>query len=191
MDKRDYLPTAIIISIFASEKEKKWESVMKKRIIAGIFLILALSAWSMELQPPMDDYWISSGSGYRKDPMGGKEESQLHKGLDLVGPHLSPVKAAAAGVVAEHWPAPNGYYKGHPIYGGVVVIDHLNGTFTLYGHLSTTYVGEGDRVEAGEIIGRQGNTGVSTGEHLHFEVIVNPLIYLSGGPNTGLDGTVR
>jgi murein DD-endopeptidase MepM/ murein hydrolase activator NlpD len=164
---------------------------MKQRIIIGLLLMLAFSAWSLELLPPMDSFWISSGSGYRDDPMGGKEESQLHKGLDLVGPHRAPVKAAAAGVIAEHWPAPNGYYKGHPIFGGLVVIDHLDGTLTLYGHLSTTYVGEGDRVEAGEIIGRQGNTGISTGEHLHFEVIVNPLIYLSEGPNTGLDGTER
>jgi murein DD-endopeptidase MepM/ murein hydrolase activator NlpD len=164
---------------------------MKRKIIAGVFLILGFAAWSMELLPPMDSYWISSGSGYRNDPMGGKEESQLHRGLDLVGPHRAPVTAAAAGVVAEHWPAPNGFYRGHPIYGGLVVIDHLNGTLTLYGHLSTTYVNEGDEVAAGEIIGRQGNTGVSTGEHLHFEVIVNPLIYLSEGPNVGLDGNNR
>ena len=164
---------------------------MKRVYIAVVMLILAFSAWSMELLPPMESYWISSGSGYRTDPMGGKEESQLHKGLDLVGPHHTPVKAAAAGVVVEHWPAPNGYFRGHPIYGGLIVIDHLNGTFTLYGHLSTTYVSEGDRVEAGEIIGRQGNTGISTGEHLHFEVIVNPLLYLSEGPNIGLDGTER
>ena len=164
---------------------------MKQLYIASFLLIIAALSWSMELQPPLDSYWISSGAGYRNDPMGGKEESRLHKGLDLVGPHLAPVKAAAAGVVAEHWPAPNGYFKGHPIYGGLVVIDHLNGTFTLYGHLSSTYVGEGDRVEAGEIVVRHGNTGVSTGEHLHFEVIVNPLIYVSKGPNTGLDGTER
>ena len=164
---------------------------MKQRIIAGVFLMLAFSAWSMELQPPMDSFWISSGSGYRNDPMGGKEESQLHKGMDLVGPHRAEVKAAAAGVVAEHWPAPNGFYRGHPIYGGLVVIDHLNGTLTLYGHLSATYVNEGDEVAVGEIIGRQGNTGVSTGEHLHFEVIVNPLLFLSKGDNIGLDGTER
>ena len=164
---------------------------MKQRIIAGALLMLALSAWSMELKPPMDSFWISSGAGYRNDPMGGKEEIQLHKGMDLVGPHRAQVKAAAAGVVAEHWPAPNGFYRGHPIYGGLVVIDHRNGTLTLYGHLSTTYVSEGDEVEAGEIIGRQGNTGISTGEHLHFEVIVNPLLFLSKGANIGLDGTER
>jgi murein DD-endopeptidase MepM/ murein hydrolase activator NlpD len=179
------------ISIFASEIEKKWDKFMKRIYLTVLLLAIAAVSWSLELRAPMDDYWISSGSGYRNDPMGGKEESQLHRGLDLVGPHRAPVKAAADGVVAEHWPAPNGYFKGHPIYGGLVVIDHLDGTLTLYGHLSTTYVRGGDPVKAGEIIGRQGNTGVSTGEHLHFEVIVNPLMYLSNGPNTGLDNTER
>ena len=164
---------------------------MKRIVITGVILLVALAAGAQELLPPMDSYWISSGAGYRDDPMGGKEESQLHKGLDLVGPPRSPVKAAAAGIVAEHWPAPNGYYKGHPVYGGLLVIDHLDGTFTLYGHLSTTYVGEGESVEAGEIIGRQGNTGISTGEHLHFELIVNPLLYLSGNRSIAADGSKR
>ena len=164
---------------------------MKRTFIAALFVLLTLAAWSLDLLPPMDSYWISSGAGYRKDPMGGTAESRLHKGIDLVGPHRALVKAAAAGVVAEHWPAPNGFYKGHPIYGGLVVIDHLNGTFTLYAHLSTTYVSEGDPVKAGEIIGRQGNTGITTGEHLHFEVVINPLLYLSRGENIALDGTER
>jgi murein DD-endopeptidase MepM/ murein hydrolase activator NlpD len=163
-----------------------------KRIYITIFLlILAVAGWSLELLPPMDSYWISSGSGYRDDPMGGKDESQLHKGIDMVGPHHAPIKAASSGVVVEHWPAPNGYFKGHPMYGGFVVIDHLNGIHTLYAHMSSTYVGEGDRVEAGQVIGRQGDTGISTGEHLHFEVIINPLIYLTNGWNLGLDGTER
>jgi murein DD-endopeptidase MepM/ murein hydrolase activator NlpD len=163
-----------------------------KRIYITIFLlILAVAGWSLELLPPMDSYWISSGSGYRRRPMGGKDESQLHKGIDIVGPHHAPIKAAASGVVVEHWPAPNGYFKGHPMYGGFIVIDHLNGIHTLYAHMSSTYVGEGDRTEAGQVIGRQGDTGISTGEHLHFEVIINPLIYLTNGWNTGLDGTER
>ena len=164
---------------------------MKRAYMAFFLALVAFSGWSLELLPPMDSYWISSGSGYRNDPMGGKEEFQLHKGIDLVGPHHAPVKAAAAGVVVEHWPAPNGYYKGHPFYGGLLVIDHLNGTLTLYAHMSITYVGEGERVEAGQVIGRQGNTGISTGEHLHFEVIVDPMIYFTNGWNIGPDGTER
>jgi murein DD-endopeptidase MepM/ murein hydrolase activator NlpD len=144
-------------------------------IVLLLLLVTVLSAWSLEFIAPLDEYWISSNFGYRTDPMGGNAESQLHKGIDLVGPHHAPVKAAAEGVVVEHWPAPNGYYKGHPIYGGLVVIDHLDGTHTLYAHLSRTYVSEGDRVTAGRIIGLQGGSGKATGEHLHFEIIIDPL----------------
>ena len=65
---------------------------MKRIYFAVVLLVIAAVSWSVELQPPMDTYWISSGSGYRNDPMGGKEESQLHRGLDLVGPHRAPVR---------------------------------------------------------------------------------------------------
>ena len=139
---------------------------MKRIYITVFLLLLAVVGWSLELLPPMDSYWISSDSGYRRRPMGGKDESQ-------------------------HWPAPNGYYKGHPMYGGLIVIDHLNGTHTLYAHMSSTYMGEGDQVEAGQVIGRQGDTGITTGEHLHFEVIINPLIYITNRWNIGVDGTER
>ena len=149
---------------------------MKRRYIVLVLLLFTvLAAWSMDFIAHLDDYWISSHFGYRTDPMGGNSESQLHKGIDLVGPHHAPVKAAADGVVVEHWPAPNGFYKGHPIYGGLVVINHQDGTHTLYAHLSSTYVSEGDRVKAGRTIGRQGNSGKSTGEHLHFEIVIDPL----------------
>ncbi len=164
---------------------------MKRTILIAFTLLSALKIWALDFLPPMDEYWISSGTGYRNDPMGGKEGSQLHKGVDMVGPHHAPVRAAAGGVVAEHWPPPNGYFQGHPIYGGLIVIDHLDGTFTLYAHLSSTTVTTGQRVEAGQIIGRQGDTGITTGEHLHFEVIVDPLSYFSQGEETGLDGTAR
>ena len=164
---------------------------MRVRILALLLLLLGLPLWALELQSPLDEYWVSSHAGYRDDPMGGREEFRLHKGVDLVGPSRAPIRAAAAGVVIEHWPAPNGYYKGHPIYGGLVVIDHLEGTYTLYGHLSETFVRQGQRVEQGAIIGRQGNTGVSTGEHLHFEVIVDPLAYMTTQETLGPDGTYR
>jgi murein DD-endopeptidase MepM/ murein hydrolase activator NlpD len=169
----------------------KWEMCMKRICMAIALLASALSAWSIELQSPLDSYAVSSSVGYRTDPMGGTEEFQLHKGIDMVGPHHALVKAAADGVVVEHWPPPNGYFKGHPIYGGLVVIDHGNGFLTMYAHLSSTSVKTGQEVRAGQVIGRQGDTGNATGEHLHFEVIVNPLVLLSGGPNLGLDGTER
>ena len=126
---------------------------------------------------PVDQVRISSGTGYRMDPMGGGTEG-LHKGVDLVGPIGAPVKAALAGEVVEHWPAPDSYWHGHPTFGGLVVIDHGDGLFSLYGHLSETTVHEGWHVEAGQVIGALGDTGICTGAHLHFEIVVDPLRYL-------------
>jgi len=126
---------------------------------------------------PLEKAQISSGCGYRMDPMGGGTEG-LHKGVDLVGPIGAPIKAALAGVVVEHWPAPDHYWHGHAIFGGYIVIDHGNGLFSAYGHLSETFIHEGDFIEIGQTIGLLGSTGISTGPHLHFEIIVNPLRYL-------------
>ena len=130
---------------------------------------------------PLDQLRVSSGCGYRMDPMGGATEN-LHKGVDLVGPVGAPIVAALAGTVVEHWLTPGEHwgkmYYGHPVFGCLIVIDHGDGLFTLYGHLSESYVHEGWRVEAGQVIGRLGDTGITTGPHLHFELVVDPLRYL-------------
>lgn len=136
-----------------------------------------LSLRAPPYHPPLEQAQISSGCGYRMDPMGGGTEG-LHKGVDLVAPAGTPVVAVLAGVVAEHWPPPDGYWKGHPVFGGLVVIDHGNGLFSLYGHLSGSCVHEDDWVEAGEVIGELGDTGIATGPHLHLEIVVDPLRYL-------------
>lgn len=137
---------------------------------------------ALVLFPPLAGYRVSSGCGYRMDPMGGGTEG-LHKGTDFAGEEGEPVMATLAGEVVEHWPPPDGYYRGHPTYGGYVVIGHGKkpfALFTLHGHLSETFVHEGDRVEAGQPIGLVGSTGVATGPHLHFEVVVNPEAALAG-----------
>jgi len=132
---------------------------------------------------PLDQVRISSGTGYRMDPMGGGTEG-LHKGVDLVGPIGTPVTSVLAGVVVEHWPAPGtpypggGEYRGHSVFGGLVVIDHGEGLFSLYGHLSDTEIHEGQQVKMGQKIGELGDTGICTGPHLHFEIVVDPLRYL-------------
>lgn len=125
---------------------------------------------------PLPERWISSNVGYRTNPMGGIEEA-LHKGYDLVAPEGTPVKAAVSGVVREHYPPPNDFYKGDPVYGGKIVIES-DGLLIIYGHFSRTFVTEGDRIEAGEVIGLVGATGMATGPHLHFEVVVDPFKYL-------------
>lgn len=123
-----------------------------------------------------DNPFISSGFGYREDPLGGDDGyMRLHRGVDIAEPVGAPVRAVRRGVVAECWPAPNGYYDGHPVYGGMLVVYHGDGMYTLYGHLSSTTVIEDDWVDCGQVIGAIGDTGKSTGPHLHFEVVVDPL----------------
>jgi murein DD-endopeptidase MepM/ murein hydrolase activator NlpD len=97
---------------------------------------------------------VTSGFG----PRWGRQ----HNGVDIAAVSGTPVHAAAGGVVrTASW---------HGGYGNAVIIDHGDGTSTLYGHNSKLTVHPGDRVEAGQIISLAGSTGHSTGPHLHFEV---------------------
>ena len=150
------------------------------RLAAEVYW-MRIAAIPEEYALPLQQYWITSGTGYRTDPMGGTEES-MHKGIDMVAAANAPIYAALSGTVTEHWLTPGMHggrrYYGHPIYGAMVVIDHGNGLFSLYAHLSTTYVHEHERVEVGQMIGRIGDTGICTGPHLHWELVVDPIKYL-------------
>ena len=108
-------------------------------------------------------------TGYFGNPVPGARLTQgIHgyNGIDLGSPNGTPVYASAAGtvIVAKN----NGGYNGG--YGNYIVIKHDNGTQTLYAHLSSVAISVGGAVEKGERIGGVGNTGRSTGNHLHFEV---------------------
>jgi len=106
-------------------------------------------------------------SGYFGNPLpGGKLSQGIHgyNGVDIAAPSGTPIYAAAAGSVTV---AKNGGYNGG--YGSYVVISHGNGTQTLYAHMSSVAASAGS-VEKGALIGYVGNTGKSTGNHLHFEV---------------------
>jgi LysM repeat protein len=109
-------------------------------------------------------------TGYYRNPLGGSYLSQgIHgtNGVDLAGmPVGSPVTAAAAGTVIVS--KSGGGYNGG--YGNYVVVTHDNGTQTLYAHLSSVSVTVGQSIAQGETLGGVGNTGRSTGIHLHFEV---------------------
>ncbi len=95
-----------------------------------------------------------------------RKSQKIHgfNGVDLAGPIGEPILAAADGVVVISRSGWNGGY------GKYIIIEHSNGTQTLYGHMNALYVGEGVRVRSGQQIGENGNTGRSTGPHLHFEV---------------------
>lgn len=105
---------------------------------------------------------IGSGFGFRADPFTG--HSALHTGLDFPADPGTPIMAAAGGVVVTA--------ERHPAYGLMVELDHGNGLVTRYAHASKLAVKAGDLVRRGQPIAEVGNTGRSTGPHLHFEVLV-------------------
>ncbi|WP_326493105.1 peptidoglycan DD-metalloendopeptidase family protein [Novosphingobium sp. SL115] len=107
--------------------------------------------------------YISSGFGYRSDPFTGG--AAFHAGLDFRGPIGAPIYAAASGTISFV-----GVKQG---YGNCVEISHGNGLMTRYAHMSRTGASLGQKIDAGAEIGKIGNTGRSTGPHLHFEVRIN------------------
>lgn len=123
--------------------------------------------------PRVSDF--TSYFGYRNNPF-NFDRSEFHPGLDFKGKTGDPVKCTASGKVVF-----SGRAGG---YGNCVRIRHANNLETWYGHLSRISVREGQRVSVGELIGKVGSTGRSTGPHLHYEVrrngkAVNPKQYLS------------
>lgn len=104
---------------------------------------------------------VTSGFGYRTHPMGGGQK--FHNGIDIAAPHGTSIKAAAAGKVifaGTKWSI-----------GNVIIIQHTSGYQTFYGHMSKILVKKGERVKQGQVIGREGSSGISTGPHLHFSIL--------------------
>lgn len=132
--------------------------------------LLALESMLMQVQlnkrmfpsvAPVHTGWMSSNFGWRIDPFTGKEA--MHEGVDFVVPVGTPVFASAGGIVT--YSALN-----HSGYGKMVEIDHGNGIITRYAHNSKLLVKVGQMVKRGQEISLSGDTGRSTGPHLHFEV---------------------
>lgn len=107
--------------------------------------------------------WITSRFGYRVSPFSGK--TALHAGLDIAAAPGSPVYSPADGVVV--------FASYDESYGKLISIDYGYGVTTRFGHLSQIYVQVGQRVSKWDVVGAVGNTGRSTGPHLHYEVRIN------------------
>lgn len=107
--------------------------------------------------------WLTSRFGYRISPFTGK--TALHAGIDIAAAPGSPVYAPADGVVV--------YASYDEFYGKLITVDYGYGVSTRFGHLSQIYVQVGQRVTKWDVIGAVGNTGRSTGPHLHYEVRIN------------------
>jgi murein DD-endopeptidase MepM/ murein hydrolase activator NlpD len=126
--------------------------------------------------PPMKNYYVSSSFGERSDPIRGAPAK--HNGMDFVGKIGEKVLSPSAGKVIF-----TGKYGS---YGNAIIIDHGYGITTRYGHLKNIKVKKGDKVYQNQAIARQGNTGRSTGSHLHYEVRyknipMNPKKFLQAG----------
>ena len=116
---------------------------------------------------------VNSEFGNRQSPWTGDKE--FHSGLDIRAERNTPIYAPAAGIIVHAGPAQD--------YGTAIVLDHGQDIRSLYGHLQKLNVQIGQRVERGAVIGYTGNSGRSSGPHLHYEILVkgqavNPRAYL-------------
>ena len=128
------------------------------------------------VNPIVGPFRLSSGFGLRRDPFTGR--SSMHDGLDLCAEKGTPFCATADGRVC--------YAGWNGGMGRVIKIDHGNGIVTLYGHADQVLVREGQSVARGEVIGKVGRSGRTTGYHLHYEIHkdgrpVNPRNYILQG----------
>jgi hypothetical protein len=144
------------VKILKQTVEEQVES--HKEILDYIHLERAKRASTPQLWPTTGR--ITSGFGYRINPITGRLE--FHKGMDISNKSRTPVICSARGKVFY-----TGWFGG---YGKVVIVKHGFGYSTLYGHLSKIYVSSGQNVNKGDLIAGIGNTGLSTGSHLHYEV---------------------
>lgn len=125
------------------------------------------------ISPITDKYYISSEFGRRFHPL--LFRYKFHNGIDLAAPKDTKVYATATGTIIKSGSNGN--------YGNYILIQHKNGFETAYAHLSTIKVENGAMVKQGQVIGAVGSTGISTGNHLHYEIIknkkrINPKSYL-------------
>jgi murein DD-endopeptidase MepM/ murein hydrolase activator NlpD len=138
-----------------------------------------LAALMVPSAPPVDGP-VGSGFGFRTDPFNGR--AALHNGLDFPAEIGTPITAAAGGIVVKR--------EWHEAYGNVLEIDHGNGLVTRYAHCSSIEVALGALVKRGQLVAKVGNSGRSTGSHLHFEVLVDgapqdPARFLAAGAGSG------
>lgn len=134
---------------------------MKRFIVLLAAVLLAVPAVAAARRLPVDGGSITSGIGWRPDPF-GSGRMVYHHGVDIAVPEGTPVYPTQTGTVVYA-----GLYKG---YGNLVAVDHGNGYVTIYGHNGSVRVKPGDRVDEKTVIALSGNTGRSTGPHVHYEV---------------------
>lgn len=142
---------------------------MKKVSLLMLLLMLGVFtySWAFQQEPPSiaptnKAFQLASNFGMQLHPIYKKKK--MHKGVDLILPHGTPIIATSDGVILSVKTQRMGYGK-H------IIIKHDDQYQSLYAHLSDIKVKEGQKVKKGELIGLSGNTGASTRPHLHYEVL--------------------
>jgi murein DD-endopeptidase MepM/ murein hydrolase activator NlpD len=169
------------ISFSTSGGAPSAEELRANSILGGLdrMNMYRIAAFKLPFAMPVkDSFRWTSGFGYRRDPKGAG--TRMHEGTDMAGSYGTPVYATADGTITHA-----GWDSG---YGRLVKIQHDFGVETRYAHLSQVRVEVGQRVSRGDRIGDMGNSGRSTGTHLHYEVrlggaAVNPMTFIKAAKN--------
>jgi len=135
---------------------------MKFTILAIMALLILPVAALADIDLPVENGVVTSGVGWRVDPFGSGKLA-FHRGIDIAVPVGTAVRATRKGRVVFA-----GARRG---YGSTVIVEHANGDRTLYGHNSMVRVQSGELVDSGTVVAFSGNTGRSTGPHVHYEQI--------------------
>jgi len=134
-----------------------------KPLLIAIMYLLNLPTFAMaEMELPVENGVITSGVGLRVDPF-GSGKLVFHRGIDIAVPVGTAVRSVRKGQVV--------FAGARSGYGSTVIVEHDNGDRTLYGHNSLLRVQPGDQVESGTVVAFSGNSGRSTGPHVHFELL--------------------
>lgn len=178
---RTFNSSDLLINIATKLDQVTWKTYIQSKSFDEV-IDLAKNKEKMILSVPAiqpvavnEDTRITSYYGYRRDPF--LRTQRYHQGMDFAGPKGIPVYATGNGRVVS---ASHSFFG----YGNVVLVDHGFGYLTRYAHLNSIEVSNGDTVSRGQVIGTLGNSGRSTGPHLHYEVIyrnrtVDPMNYFN------------
>lgn len=157
------------LATFAAENEAIQQVIAESGSVAPITggisnpTDASLQGFQWPIDLTVEGVRVGRGFGTRTDPFTGKPRN--HNGVDVPAPEGTPILAAKEGVII--------YADWRGGYGKTTIVDHGDGTTTLYAHQVDYALGEGDSVKRGDVLGYVGTTGRSTGNHLHFEVRVN------------------
>jgi murein DD-endopeptidase MepM/ murein hydrolase activator NlpD len=175
----DLINAKVVITLYQLLDKIAWRAYIQSKSFDEVIHLAKNKERLIQCKPAIqpisvrDLVRVSDYFGYRTDPY--TKQKGMHYGIDFAGPVGTPVYGTGDGVVVEAGYAFNGY-------GNQVVIDHGFGYKSRYAHLHKVSVKEGQSVKRGELVGTLGNSGRSTGPHLHYEVLLhnnplNPLNY--------------